>query len=76
MPLERQFLDWGDSGSKRDGPDATQMGVEMIRRFGRVQEVRHNPRERAAAFERHLFGDARDKHQPFGRKAVARMGGW
>lgn len=43
--LERQFLDYGDSGSKVDGPDCTEMAWRLLRRPARASlEVRHGPR--------------------------------
>ncbi len=46
--LERQFLDWGDRGAKRDGPDATEMALRGIRRAGASatpHAMRHRRRE-------------------------------
>ncbi len=69
--LERQLLEYGDSGSKKDGPDAMEMGGRYIRRSSAKRaDVRHSPRSRVDGVER------RGKRQPFGRPPETRRSGW
>lgn len=63
--LELQWLNWGESGSKKDGPDVAQMALELARKFGgggsSQFSARHQPRERGDLQPRHRqrFGAGR-----------------
>ncbi len=66
--LERQWLDYGDSGSKRDGPDVTEMAFRYARPQrpgGRPGDIRHGVRESR-------FDPFRRIDQGFGRRDMLR----
>lgn len=62
--LERQWLDYGDSGSKKDGPDVTEMAFRFARPIKTLGAagIRHTPRE-----SRRIDGAAR-RDRGFGRE--------
>lgn len=60
--LERQWIDYGDSGSKKDGPDVT----EMAFRFARPTRGRVGPTD--------LRVQRRDSRELYGRSSTRRRG--
>lgn len=65
--LERQWLDYGDSGSKKDGPDVT----EMAFRFARPARAASGVTVHGAREDRRGDGP-RERRVPFGRAPESR----
>ncbi|MCK6521845.1 hypothetical protein L6R49_10440 [Myxococcota bacterium] len=61
-PLERQLLEFGQPGVKKDGADALEMGLRRIRSRGQARaEVRHGRRRHGSPFRSQAAARAHDK---------------
>lgn len=76
--LEVQFLQNGDPGVKRDGPDVTHMALTELRQLGHPRRISHVARERGELLRDRTdwSGERRERRLPFGRLPETRRGGW